>query len=143
MEGLYKGKAPVKNGGGDRRRKKKKKEYLVTAEEETDIPVQHAHRRHALEECSLNLIRRLLIDKPYNQRAAKNLFRSVWKFGNDLKIVDLGNALFQFRFKLESQLQWVVDNGPWSFDDHLLVVRRWEKGMTAHNIEFFSVSLWV
>ena len=131
----------MKNGGGDRRRKKKKKEYLVTAEEETDIPVQHAHRRHALEECSLNLIRRLLIDKPYNQRAAKNLFRSVWKFGNDLKIVDLGNALFQFRFKLESQLQWVVDNGPWSFDDHLLVVRRWEKGMTAHNIEFSSVSL--
>ncbi|KAK9991764.1 hypothetical protein SO802_026749 [Lithocarpus litseifolius] len=32
-----------------------------------------------------------------------------------------------FRFKLESQLQWVVDNGPWSFDNHLLVIRRWEK----------------
>ena len=43
MEGLYKGKAPVKNGGGDRRRKKKKKEYLVTAEEETDIPFAQPH----------------------------------------------------------------------------------------------------
>lgn len=99
----------------------------LTAEEETDIPVQHNHRQRTLEECSLSLIGRLLTDKPYNQRAAKNLFRSVWKLGNDLKIMDVGNALFQFRFKLESQLQWVVDNGSWSFDDHLLLVRRWEK----------------
>lgn len=115
----------------------------LTTEEEADIPIQHTHRQRVLEECSLSLIGRLLTDKPYNQRAAKNLFRSVWKLGNDLKIVDVGNAVFQFRFKLESQLQWVVDNGPWSFDDHLLLVRRWEKGMTAHNIEFSSISLWV
>lgn len=51
--------------------------------------------------------------------------------------------MYQFCFKLESQLRWAAENGPWSFDNHLLVVRRWEKGMLAQNITFPSISLWV
>lgn len=43
---------------------------------------------------------------------AKNLQLSAWKLGNDLHIVDVGEGLYLFRFKLESQLQWVQDNGP-------------------------------
>ncbi|KAK7823774.1 uncharacterized protein At4g02000 [Quercus suber] len=115
----------------------------LTAEEKTDIAVQQSHREKTIEECSLSLFGRLLTDKPYNQRAAKNLFRAVWKLGNDLKIIDVGNGVYQFRFKLESQLRWVADNGLWSFDNHLLVVRRWEKGMLAQNITYPSISLWV
>lgn len=45
-----------------------------------------------------------MTDRPYNVRATKNLLQSVWKMGNDLKIVDVGNGLFHFRFSLESQL---------------------------------------
>ncbi|KAL0006871.1 hypothetical protein SO802_008373 [Lithocarpus litseifolius] len=46
---------------------------------------------------------------------------------NDLRIVDVGEGLFQFRFKLESQLTWVLNSGPWSFDNTVLVLRRWER----------------
>ena len=63
--------------------------------------------------------------------------------GNNLKIADVGDGLFRFRFKIRSQMEWVFDKGPWSFDNHLLVVRRREKGMTAQNITFPVVSLWV
>jgi len=61
--------------------------------------------------------------------------------GNDLKIMDVGDGLFQFRFKLKSQLEWVLEKGSWSFDNHLLLVQRWEKGLTAHNITFPIVLL--
>ncbi|XP_075653905.1 uncharacterized protein At4g02000-like [Castanea sativa] len=115
----------------------------LTAEEKADIVVKQSHREKTLEECSLSLLGQLLTDKPYNQKAAKNLFRSVWKLGNDLKIIGVGNGVYQFRFKLESQLRWVVENGPWSFNNHLLVALRWEKGMSAQNITFPSISLWV
>ena len=36
-----------------------------------------------------------------------------------------------------------MDNGPWSFDDQLLVLRKWEKGMTARSVSFSVISIWV
>ena len=67
----------------------------------------------------------------------------MWKFGQDLRITDVGEGLIQFKFTLESQLMWVVNNGPWSFDNHLLLLRRWEKGMTAFSVNVLHIPIWV
>ena len=97
----------------------------LTVEEGEEITIRSTQREKILEEWSLNLIGKFLGSQYYNQRAAKNLLRSVWKMGNDLKIVDVGEGLFQFKFSIESQMKWVLDNGPWSFENQLLVLRRW------------------
>ena len=60
----------------------------------------------------------------------------MWKMGDDLKIVEVGDGLLQFKFTLESQLLWVWNNGPWCFDNHMLAVKRWEKGMTSRSVTF-------
>ena len=104
-----------------------------------DIAVRVNHHRETLEECSLNLFERFLHEKPLNLRAAKSFLRLVWRMGSDLKIVEVGASLLQFKFLLESQMKWVEDNGPWCFDNHLLVLRRWEKGMSAFNASFHSI----
>ena len=98
------------------------------------IALNLSHRTQTLDDCSISLVGRFLTTRDVNHRAAKNLLRSAWKLGNDLRIVDVGEGLYLFRFKLESQLQWVQDSGPWSFDNHLLVTRRWEIGMAAHTL---------
>nr|POF11747.1 hypothetical protein CFP56_69973 [Quercus suber] len=81
--------------------------------------------------------------RPFNVRAAKNLLRMGWKMGSDLKIVDMGEGMFQFRFSLESQLRWVWDNGPWSFKNSMLALQRWEKGLTTKTVRFRSLPMWV
>ena len=115
----------------------------LTEEEGEVVKLNLAHKEKTIEECSLTLLGRFLTNRPYNQKAAKSLLRFVWKFGNDLRIVDVGEGLFQFRFKLESQLTWVLENGPWSFDKNLLVLRRWERGMTANSVTFPTLPIWV
>ena len=115
----------------------------LTEEEGEVVQINLAHKEKIIEECSLTLLDRFLTNRPYNQRAAKASLRSMWKLGNDLRIVDMGEGLFQFRFKLESQLTWVLDNGPWSFDNNLLVLKRWERGMTANSITFSTLPIWV
>ena len=77
-----------------------------------------------LEECSLNLLGRFLTNRSFNQRATKALLHFVRKMGLDVRIVDVGDSLFQFKFSMESQLKWVLANGPWSFKDHPLVLCR-------------------
>ena len=89
------------------------------------------------------LVGRFLKTKPISLRAAKNLLRSVWKMGSDLKITDVGDGLIQFKFAIESQLVWVLNNGPWSFDNHTLLLRRWEKGIIAFSVNFQYVPIWV
>ena len=60
-----------------------------------------------------------------------------------MKITEVGDGLFQFKFSMESQLNWVINNGPWSFDNHILLLRRWEKGMTAFSVKFLTIPIWV
>nr|POF18755.1 uncharacterized protein CFP56_59889 [Quercus suber] len=112
-------------------------------EEGEEINVRPMQREKILEEWALSLIGKFLSSRALNQRAAENVPRSVWKMGNDLKIVDIGEGLFQFKFSIESQIKWVLDNGPWSFENQLLVLRRWEKGMTPHSVTFTTVPMWV
>ena len=119
------------------------KRINLTEEVGEIIQVCPRQRERLLEECSVSLFGKFLTTKPFNQRAAKNLLRTTWMFGSNLKIIDVGEGLFQFKFNMESQLVWVLNNGPWSFDNYYLLLRRWEKGMNASTIKFTHCPLWV
>ena len=103
----------------------------LTTDEDEVMAIRPVRRDKILEEFSLSLIGCFLTSKSINFRVAKNLIRSMWKLGDDLRIVELGDGIFQFKFSLESQMAWVWNNSPWWFDNHLLALRRWEKGMTV------------
>ena len=115
----------------------------LTAEEGEIIKFQSNNQAKILEERSLSLMGRFHMSKPLNTKVAKKLFRSVWKFGQYLRITEVGDGLLQFKFSMESQLNWVTKNGPWSFDNHILLLRRWEKGMMAYTVEFPCVPIWL
>ena len=66
------------------------------------IRIGTVHRDKMLEECSLDLLRRFFINKSFNQHAAKTLLWSVWKMGSNVRIVDVGDCVFQFKFSMES-----------------------------------------
>nr|POE68673.1 hypothetical protein CFP56_72708 [Quercus suber] len=103
------------------------------------IRVGSAHRERMLEECSLSLLGKFLTSRSFNQHATMALLRSVWKLGSNVRIVDVGDGVFQFKFTMESQLKWVLANGPWSFEDRPSVLCKWERGMTVHSIRFNSI----
>ena len=115
----------------------------LTKEEEGLFSIAEEDRAQVFEECSLSLFGKLLMDRKQNMRALKNTLRSAWKIGPDLKIVEVGNNILQFKFTSEFQIQWVETNGPWNFENNLLLLKRWERGMTANNIKFSHSPFWV
>ena len=108
----------------------------LTKEEEIQISVFEEDRAQVFEECSLSLFGNLLTDRKQNLRALKNTLRGAWKARSDLKIIKVGNSIIQFKFANEFQIQWVETNRPWNFENNLLLLKRWERGMTANNIKF-------
>ena len=108
----------------------------LTKEEEEEIPIKSRRKSDLLEECLLNLFGRLLANRNQNLRALKNTLWMAWKMGSDLQIVDVGNCIMQFRFRSEYQMKWVEQNGLWNFDNNLLLLCRWRRGLLATNIKF-------
>lgn len=98
------------------------KNLQLTREEEEDIFIYSNSSPDLLEECALSLFGRLLADRNQNQRALKNTLRSAWKMGSDLRIVEVGNNILQFKFSSMFQLEWVERSGPWNFENNLLLL---------------------
>ncbi|GMY39379.1 putative ribonuclease h protein [Fagus crenata] len=63
--------------------------------------------------------------------------------GDDVCITEVGNGLLQFKFSNNFQMQWVLDHGPWNFDNHLLLLRQWEVGMSNTNTSFSHATFWI
>ena len=68
--------------------------------------------------------------------------RKAGGMNTELKIVEVGSNLFQFKFQTDFDLNRVL-KGDWSFDNQLLLLKRWHKGMTASNVKLDHASLWV
>nr|POE57912.1 hypothetical protein CFP56_63133 [Quercus suber] len=115
----------------------------LTTEEGEIIKVRSSQRENIIEECLLSLFGRFLTKKPVNWRAAKTLLCNTWKFCSNLSIIDVGEDLVQFKFTMESQVQWVLNNEPWSFDNSLLLLRHWERGIMANKVTFTHCPLWL
>lgn len=115
----------------------------LTVDEDEAMIVCPVQRQEILEEYLLSLIGQFLTTRSINLREAKNLLRSMWKLGDNLKIVDVDDGLLRFKFSMESQLSWVWNNGPWCFNNQILALRRWEKGVTARTVIFTHIPIWV
>ena len=84
----------------------------LTKEEEEDIVLANVSSSEIFEECSLSLFGRLLSDRHQNLRALKNTLKAAWKMRSDLRIVEVGNNILQFKFGSRCQLEWVEKSGP-------------------------------
>lgn len=115
----------------------------LTADEEDVIAIPDEERRAEIESCTLSLIGKFLTCKPFNKRVAKNTIRRAWGIDKELQIVDVGSNLFQFKFQTEFDLERILKGGSWTFDNQLLMLKRWQKGMSASNVKLDHASLWV
>ena len=115
----------------------------LTKDEEEEIQISSMNKSDLIEECALSLFGKLLSDRQQNRRALKRTLRATWRMGSDLRIVDLGKNIYQFKFSSEYQLEWVEKNGPWNFDNKLLLLCRWRKGLSVSNITFTHAPFWV
>nr|POE84800.1 hypothetical protein CFP56_61980 [Quercus suber] len=73
----------------------------LTLDEDEAMTVRPVRRQEILEEYSLSLIGQFLTTRSINLRVAKNLLKSMWKLGDDPKIVDVDDGLLQFKFSIK------------------------------------------
>lgn len=115
----------------------------LTADEEVVIAISDDGCQEAIESCNSSLIGKFLTCKPYNKVAAKNTLRRSWGLDEGMQILEVRPNLFHIQFQSEFDMILILRGGSWSFDNQILMLQRWQKGMTLGNIKMENVSLWV
>lgn len=93
---------------------------VIADEEEEEIIV--GNKEVVEEKQEFVLVGRFLTEKDIKFHAMRNTMASVWRPKEGMDIHDLGDRRYSFVFYHIMDLQKVLDGGPWSFDQALLVL---------------------
>ncbi|KAH7861340.1 hypothetical protein Vadar_024815 [Vaccinium darrowii] len=121
----------------------KMQNFSLHEEEEDLIVIEDEIYKKVVSECHLSLVGKLLTGRRFNHAAMKETIRRAWGPKCDVKIFDVGENLFHFRFSSEANFLRVLNGGPWSFDNHLLALMKWEAGMKDGQVCFTHIDFWV
>lgn len=118
------------------------KDILLSKEEEEGVTVD-VDEIGGEELFQRTLVGKLWSDNSFNFRALISIIIGAWKLKNLVDTQELSKNLFLFRFSTRRDLENVLQNGPWSFDRHLLVLTRvlGEEQPSALNMHYGSFGL--
>lgn len=89
------------------------------------------------------LIGRFLTDKNINFIAMQNVMASLWRPKEGMEVHDLGNYRYSFVFFHILDLQKVIEGGPWSFEQSMLLCHRLVDNEDPHALPLQEVDIWV
>lgn len=89
------------------------------------------------------LIGSFLTEKNINFQAMQNVLASIWRPREGMEIHDMGDRRYSFIFYHALDLQKVIDGGPWTFEQSLLLYRRLENNEDACLITLNRMEIWV
>lgn len=89
------------------------------------------------------LIGRFLTEKNINFQAMQNVLASIWRPKEGMEVHDLGGQRYSFVFYHVLDLQKVIEGGPWTFEQNLLLHHKLEEGEDAHLVKLNRMEIWV
>lgn len=89
------------------------------------------------------LVGRFLTDKNINFNAMQNVLASLWRPKEGMEVHDLGNSRYSFVFFHMLDLQKVMEGGPWTFEQSMLVFHHLSRNEDPHLVTLQEVDIWV
>ncbi|KAF7146318.1 hypothetical protein RHSIM_Rhsim04G0150700 [Rhododendron simsii] len=89
------------------------------------------------------LVGKVIQSKVLNATIITNILAAAWKTRAPYHVSDWNNNVFLFRFEDPEDKRLVMQNGPWSIMNSLLVLRPLESNMVVSEINFQHCPFWV
>ncbi|KAK6144583.1 hypothetical protein DH2020_021403 [Rehmannia glutinosa] len=89
------------------------------------------------------LVGRFLTNRGISFMAMKNTLASLWRPVKGVLIKELGPNMLLFQFFHELDIHRDESNGPWTFDNQLLLKKRLEEGEQPSKVTIFHIAMWV
>lgn len=95
------------------------------------------------EQLSLTLVGKLLTTRPYNVEAMKRMLIAIWRLNDNVSIRMIDTNLFVFQFYCDADKDRVIDGSPWSFSDHLLLLKDIQGDEQPSEVTFNQSPFWL
>lgn len=92
---------------------------------------------------NLCLVGRILSPKTLNPTAITNVVTSAWKTRASFSVVPWQNNTFLFRFEDEEDKDSILQEGPWSIMNNLLILNPLKEGGVVSDMEFEHCPFWI
>lgn len=102
--------------------------------DDADVP-------EAVEEYCWCLVGTLLTEKTIHFHSMKNTLMALWKPVKGMLFRELGEHCYLFQFFHEKDVARVEKKGPWTFDHHLLLLKRLGVYETTMAMPIFEMSI--
>lgn len=89
------------------------------------------------------LIARFLTEKNINFIAMKNVIASLWWPREGMEVHDIGGQRYSFVFYHPLDMQKVLDGGPWTFEQSLLITHLLQEGEDPQHVLLNYMDIWV
>lgn len=66
-----------------------------------------------------------------------------WRPKEELVVQEVSDGIFVFRFNCKSDFEFVDENGPWHFNNHILILRALDSDASITTDFLYEVSFWV
>lgn len=89
------------------------------------------------------LVGRFLTEKNINFNAMKNVLASLWRLREGMEVHDLGGQRYSFVFYHVLDMKKVIEGGPWTFEQNLLVYHKLNANEDPHIVQLNKMDIWV
>lgn len=89
------------------------------------------------------LVGKFLTEKNINFNAMQNVLASLWRPKEGMEIHDLGGHRYSFVFFHVLDMRKVLEGGPWTFEQSLLVYQKLQGNEDPHLVKLHKSDIWV
>ena len=75
--------------------------------------------------------------------AIASTLKPLWRSKNGFNVKNMGNHIVLFIFDSKLEVDTILENEPWSFDKHLMVLQRYDKDTPVEELQFNHTTFWV
>lgn len=86
---------------------------------------------------------RVCTHKRVDVDAMERMMAMVWRPMGGMRMTVVEDNLFVFRLTDEMDMQFVLDEGPWRHDNHVLILKRLEEDERVDRNSLNSITFWV
>ncbi|KAL2907049.1 Gag polyprotein [Bienertia sinuspersici] len=119
------------------------KKFKLTEEEDEEIDLDVLPDDEMQTQIELALVGKLFTNSSFNIEAMKNVLRASWKPIKGMTVREIDKNLFVFQFFNHLDKEKVINQSPWAFDNHLLLLREISGREQPKDLSFDSVDFWV
>lgn len=112
-------------------------------EEEVEFPLKEDEEETNLQENEFTLVGKLLTDKAVKFNFMKDTLASIWRPARGMMFEELSNNLFLFYFFHARDMKRVQEDGPWSFEQSLLLVKHLQPNEDPFELSLTKADFWV